>query len=205
MSDPLPEAAEAVLRFWFGDLYDGAPVSDAHIQRWFMASDALDREIAERFGADIERAASGALDDWAKTPHGRLAVIVLLDQFTRNTRRGTGAAFAEDPKAQTLCLDGLALGHDRALSPYERGFFYMPLEHAEHRGLQAESVARFTQLLDDAPEDVRPMFARFLEAAVQHKAIIDRFGRYPHRNARLGRATTSEEAAFLQEPGSSFG
>ena len=142
---------------------------------------------------------------WAEVPVGRLALILLLDQLPRNIHRDTPAAFAQDAKARDLCLRGLSLGADKALSPLARVFFYLPLEHAESREQQARSVALFEALADEqADGPARETFEGFADFARRHQVIIQRFGRFPHRNAILGRTSTPEEAEFLQQPGSGF-
>lgn len=188
---------QPVLDFWFG-----APGSPEHGQIrkvWFEKDAAFDATIAQRFGAAIEAALGGGLRDWDATPQGALARIVLLDQFTRNVFRGTARAFAGDAlalEAAQALVDG---GGDRALRTEQRVFAYLPFEHAERLDLQDVSVRLFAAL---AAED--PRLAENLDYAHRHRVIIERFGRYPHRNAALGRASTAEEAAFLQQPGSGF-
>ena len=170
-----------VLDFWFRELDP---------RQWFKASAKLDAEISRRFGAWVEAALGGDLDVWAGTPRGRLALILLLDQFTRNGGRGGAEAFAGDAKAQTLVLDGLASGADRKLNIGERHFFYMPLMHAEDPKLQALSLEKFAAVQREAQSQVK--------YAKDHAATIARFGRFPARNAALGRPSTPEEEAFLK-------
>ncbi|HLV59924.1 MAG TPA: DUF924 family protein [Fredinandcohnia sp.] len=199
------ERAEEILQFWFGELDEGGWDFDpARYDLWFGKSPETDRVVTERFGEDARAAAEGRLDPWAETPRGRLALVLLLDQFPRHIHRGKPEAWAQDPKAQRIVLEGLARGHDQALRPIERSFFYLPLEHAEDAALQARSVALYRALAEAAPEAVRARYASFLDYAIRHQVIIDRFGRFPHRNAILGRQSTPEEEAFLLEPGSSF-
>lgn len=191
------ERSEEILRHWFGEGADRSAY-------WFGKSEEVDAELRRLFKYDVDRAASGILDDWAATPRGRLALILLLDQFPRNLHRGTPAAFAWDKRALSLALEGLDRGHDRQLAPIERAFFYLPLEHSEDPAHQERAVTLYEALLSEVPADARATFESFLDYARQHRAIIDRFGRFPHRNAILGRETTGEEAAFLEGPGSSF-
>lgn len=199
------ERAEEILQFWFGELDEGGWDFDpARYDLWFGKSPETDRVVTERFGEDARAAAEGRLDPWAETPRGRLALVLLLDQFPRHIHRGKPEAWAQDPKAQRIVLEGLARGHDQALRPIERSFFYLPFEHAEDAALQARSVALYRALAEAAPEAVRARYASFLDYAIRHQVIIDRFGRFPHRNAILGRQSTPEEEAFLLEPGSSF-
>src|SRR5262249_17283334 len=146
----------------------------------------------------------GELNHWKTYPRGNLSLIILYDQFPRNIYRGSAAAFADDQLALQLCLNGLAIAQDQELHPVERAFFYMPLEHAEDRALQEASVARFRRLAEFAPKSSREIFESFHEFAVRHKEVIDRFGRFPHRNAALGRMSTQEETEFLKQSGSGF-
>lgn len=199
------ERAEEILQFWFGELDEGGWDFDpARYDLWFGKSPETDRVVTERFGEDARAAAEGRLDPWAETPRGRLALVLLLDQFPRHIHRGKPEAWAQDPKAQRIVLEGLARGHDQALRPIERSFFYLPFEHAEDAALQARSVALYRALAEAAPEAVRARYASFLDYAIRHQVIIDRFGRFPHRNAILGRESTEKEEAFLLLPGSSF-
>jgi uncharacterized protein (DUF924 family) len=199
------DRAEEILEFWFGPQEGrGWDFDPARYELWFGRSEETDRLVTARFGEDARAAAEGKLDHWAETPHGRMALLILLDQFPRHIHRGKPEAWAQDPKAQALVLEGLELGHDQALSPIERSFFYLPLEHAEDRELQARSVALYRTLADAAPDAVRDRYLSFLDYAIRHQVIVDRFGRFPHRNAILGRESTEEEKAFLLEPGSSF-
>lgn len=197
--------AEEILDFWFGELDgDGWDYDTARIELWFGRSDETDRVVIERFGADAQAAAEGKLDHWAETPRGRLALLILLDQFPRHIHRGKPAAWAQDPKAQRIVLEGLERGHHEAIRPIERSFFYLPLEHAEDRELQARSVALYRALAEAAPASVKGRYDSFLDYAERHKVIVDRFGHFPHRNEILGRPSTEEEKAFLLEPNSSF-
>lgn len=179
------DAIDDVLTFWF------AP---GRKESWFGKSDAFDREIGARFGSLMEDAAAGRLGHWTATPRGSLALCILLDQFPRNVWRGTPRAFASDARAREVAAHALAAGQDRCLTPDERMFFYLPFEHSEDPGDQERCVRLMAELGD--PE--------WLEYAVRHRDIIARFGRFPHRNAVLGRASTDEERAFLEEPNSSF-
>jgi uncharacterized protein (DUF924 family) len=180
---------EDVLRFWFE--------GDDRFRVWFGADPAFDAECRERFGVAVEAAAQGRHAEWAATARGRLALVILLDQMPRNIFRGSGRAFAYDEAARALVLEGLDRGDDGALSAVERGFFYLPLEHAEDAGLQALSVRCFTRLHEEAPAAERGMTASFLDYAERHRRVIERFGRFPHRNVLLGRESTPEERAFL--------
>jgi uncharacterized protein (DUF924 family) len=182
----------AVLEFWFG------PTPHAVRDLWFRKDAAVDAEIRSRFGDAIEAALGGAFRDWTATPHGTLARILLLDQFTRNAFRDTPRAFAGDAAALSMATSAVDAGDDRALDRYERWFLYMPFEHAEDTIAMERSLALFTALAADTGERSP------LEWAEKHAVVVRRFGRYPHRNAILGRASTPEEIAFLKEPGSRF-
>jgi len=178
--------------FWFG----APPLATRDV--WFRKDATFDATIKARFGTAIAAALAGAFGEWTATPRGALARVLLLDQFTRNAFRDTPAAFAGDARALATAEDALASGHDRALLPVERWFLYMPFEHAEDRGAQARSLALFSALAEETG------LADPLEWAQRHAAVIERFGRYPHRNAFLGRESTPEELAFLATPGSGF-
>lgn len=195
--------AEDVLHYWFGDQTASDGVDDIRQKIWFVKNPAVDREIRERFGDLLDPARDGKLG-WQDTSSGRLALILLLDQFSRNIFRGSAAAFAYDPAALQLCLEGLDLGADQSCGLFERVFCYLPLEHAESLECQERSIELFGALQAEAPAALQKTFASYLDYAVRHRDIIARFGRFPHRNDILGRASTPEEVAFLKLPGSSF-
>ncbi|MBS4699417.1 MULTISPECIES: DUF924 family protein [Aeromonas] len=196
---------QPLLDFWFGDDSGDAPRAARQAPLWWGKSRETDALLAHRFGELAQAAAEGELAHWAEVPVGRLALILLLDQLPRNIHRAMPAAFAQDAKARDLSLRGLSLGADKALSPLARVFFYLPLEHAESREQQARSVALFEALAaEQADGPARETFEGFADFARRHQVIIQRFGRFPHRNAILGRTSTPEEAEFLQQPGSGF-
>ncbi len=186
--------ATAVLSFWLGE-------PPAPQKQWFARSDATDAEIRTRFGATIESAARGELDAWASTPLGRVALVIVLDQFSRNVFRGTARAFAQDARALALALEAIASGEDLALGPVERHFLYMPFMHAEDRVHQDIGVGAFDRL---ASTDAPAAITGAIKYARMHRDIVTRFGRFPHRNETLGRASTPEEVEFLKLPGSGF-
>ncbi|WP_374409718.1 DUF924 family protein [Hydrogenophaga sp.] len=193
-----------VLDFWLGDgLQLGWP-SDDRGALWFGGGPELDAQIRQRFGTLVERAIDGELGDWERTPLDRLALVILLDQFTRNVHRGQARAFAGDGRAQRIVLQSLALEQDAELPTVGRVFFYMPLMHAESAALQDECLLKFEALARLGPADLQQKLQGNLRAAHEHGDIIQRFGRFPHRNAVLGRASTPEEIAFLQN-GPRFG
>ena len=177
--------ADEVLQFWFEALKPA---------QWWRANPALDAVIRERFGALHREAASAELYAWRGTPRGRLAEVIVLDQFSRNLHRGTPHAFACDAMALVLAQEAVDRGVAATLQPRECAFLCMPFMHSESRRIQAESERLFRE----------PGLADNLESALAHKAVVDRFGRFPHRNAILGRESTAEELAFLTQPGSRF-
>lgn len=182
---PDDPTAEALLRFWF---------TDTQPAQWWRVDPAFDALLAQRYGALHQSAAAGELAGWRATPAGRLAEVIVLDQFSRNIHRGTPRAFAHDGMALVLAQHAVAAGADAALAPQQRAFLYLPYMHSESPRIQADSERLYRAL----------GLAGNLDAALRHRAIVDRFGRYPHRNAVLGRESTAEELAFLQQPGSSF-
>jgi len=188
----MPPLAREILDFWFG------PPPHAARAEWFRKDPAFDAAIAARFGADVEAALLGAFRDWHSDARPALARVLLLDQFTRNVFRDTPRAFAGDDEALAVASAVVDAGLDRALDAFERWFLYLPFEHAESATMQQRSLELFKRLADDTG-DRSP-----LEWAEKHAVIVRRFGRYPHRNAILGRVSTPEEIAFLQEPGSRF-
>ena len=194
LSDP---RAGAVLDFWFGA--PGAPERGTARAEWFRKDAAFDARIAQRFGTLIDAALRGELGGWAARPLSALAQIVVLDQFTRNTRRGSAAMFAGDAQALAAAKAMVDSGDDRALPGVMRQFVYLPFEHAEDLSEQRRAVALFTQLAAD-----EPALAGLVEWAQKHCVIVARFGRFPHRNALLGRASTPEEIEFLRQPGAGF-
>lgn len=188
----LAPLAALILEFWFG------PSPHATRDVWFRKDQEFDAEIARRFGIAVEAALRGEHREWTATPHGTLARVVLLDQFPRNIFRDAPRAFAGDEQALAMASVAVDTGFDRGLDHYERWFLYMPFEHAEDRRAQERSLALFGALASELGDPGA------LQWAEKHAAIIRRFGRFPHRNAILGRASTAEEVAFLQQPGSRF-
>ncbi len=194
MTDP---DAQAVLEFWFGA--EGSAEQGQVRAEWFRKDAAFDALIAQRFGPLVNATLAGGLPDGAARADVRLAHIVVLDQFTRNIFRDTARAFAGDALALAAARALVAERLDTALRPEQRAFAYLPFEHAESLAEQDESVRLYTELAADAPQ-LRSM----LDYAHKHRAVIVRFGRFPHRNEWLGRASTAEELDFLQQPGSRF-
>lgn len=188
---------EQILAFWFKEKALSAPQIDGRMDVWFGEDAVFDHEIKKEFAGDVERASKGELKHWAENPRGRLALILLLDQFRRNIYRNTAQAFAMDKLALKLCVEGAMEKKDRELAPIERVFFYMPLQHAESRKVQAKSVDIYNRLAKAVSPTYRETFETIVQFAELHRDIIERFGRFPHRNELLGRANTSEEEQYL--------
>jgi uncharacterized protein (DUF924 family) len=165
----------------------------------------FDHELEKEFADDVERACQGELDHWAAEPRGRLALIILIDQFRRNIYRNTKKAFAMDKLALKLCVEGAMEKKDKGLSPIQKVFFYMPLQHAESTRVQAKSVELFTRLAQSVSPTYQETFLTIAQFAELHKDIIDQFGRFPHRNKLLGRENTPEENEYLASDSPNFG
>jgi uncharacterized protein (DUF924 family) len=197
---------EKILNYWFGQLTENEVPSSHLYGMWFGKKDEVDEYIKTNFEADLNSATEGKLQSWEDTPRGALALIILLDQFSRNMYRGTKKAFSQDSLALEVCLKGINKGFDKRLHPVERLFFYMPLQHSENLEMQKKSVESFSNLekLFSSPRPLALMISGFKEYADRHYVIIERFGRFPHRNEILGRKSTPEEIEFLKQPGSSF-
>lgn len=203
--------AHEVLEFWFGTRPYASGAVTRRMTFWFGDDSApelqpqQDEAIRLRFGDLASLAARGDLDAWESSPRRRLALILLLDQFPRNIYRGRARAYLQDRRALALAVGGMQLGADAALDPVERIFFYMPMQHAESREIQEESVAAFRRLAAEAPAELATVFAGVCRYAELHRDIITRFARFPHRNAVLGRASTPEELRWLETAGMRFG
>jgi len=193
-----------ILKFWFADVAENADTIPGRQKLWWSKDLEMDGYINNTFGEDVKKAAQSDYDSWEATPENMLAMIVLLDQFSRNIYRDTEQAFANDAKALRLALVGIETEQDEKLSYFERVFFYLPLEHAEDKALQKKCVELFKKLSKEVPKNLKKEFDYFLKYAEDHKTVIDRFGRFPHRNKILNRESTPEELEFLKEPGSSF-
>ncbi|MBF2065589.1 MAG: DUF924 domain-containing protein [Calothrix sp. C42_A2020_038] len=186
-----------IIDFWFGSCTDAGYGKPREV--WFSKELDFDQTIRTRFLKDYEKAALGYLDDWKAAPLSSLALILLLDQFPRNMFRGTSEAFATDWEALSVAQHAIKQGYDRSLLPVQRWFIYLPFEHSENIEHQRCSVELFKQLSDDADS------ANAIQYAIQHMEVIERFGRFPHRNAILGRTSTTEEKEFLKQPGQELG
>jgi uncharacterized protein (DUF924 family) len=191
---------EEVLSYWFPEGFNEADPQTRRRQgeRWMHGGPEVDREITERFGQVLEQARRGELDHWAETPRGRLALIVVLDQFSRNVYRGSPLSYAQDEKALELALEGIDAGMDRELSFMERIFFWMPVGHSEDLALQERSVRHKEEEAANAPPHLRAMAEFGISQAKGARDVIARFGRHPHRNEILGRTSTPEELEYLR-------
>ena len=197
---------DKVIEFWFGT----EPVpTQATVRRWFVRDAAFDDQIRRKFGDLHDEAAAGGLEDWLGTARGELALLVVIDQFSRNLYRDQPRAFALDARALGIASDLVLSDRARELTPHQRMVALLPYQHAEDRTVQAEGVAAYATLLEEtrrsgADQDTINGMITGLDFAKQHAAIIERFGRFPHRNVALGRPSTPEEQAFLTQPGSRF-
>lgn len=197
--------AESIHEFWFGNLDEAGRPEPDRPGRWFSPEEAFDAEVRGRFEADLRNAAAGRLGRWERTPRGALALILLFDQFPRNMYRGTARAFLFDESARGVLDRALPSGRIDALWPIERVFAWMPLEHAEDRACQARSVELFSSLVEVVDPSERGRYEDFLRHAEQHRDVIERFGRFPHRNAVLGRESTPEELEWLADGAKGWG
>jgi uncharacterized protein (DUF924 family) len=196
---------EEILSFWFKEHALSAPQIDRRMDIWFGGDPAFDLEIEKEFASDVEAACAGQLDHWAAEPHGRLALIILIDQFRRNIHRNTAKAFSMDRLALKLCVEGAMEKKDRSLSPIQRVFFYMPLQHAESIKVQKKSVELFNKLAESVSPTYQETFLTVAQFAELHHDIIEQFGRFPHRNKLLGRDNTPEEDEYLAGDSPDFG
>lgn len=200
----MTDRIEDILHFWFGAFPTPYTADASKTDMWFKNGAAYDSEIFINFGVDYDRAINGELDHWVDSYRGRLALIILLDQFSRHIHRGTAQAFSQDEKAQALCIDGIGAGDDARCHAVERSFFYLPLEHAEDIEKQELSVRAFAQLVQDVPEQYQKSFESSLSFARSHHYVIEKFGRFPELNEILGRESTAEEVEFIASGKYSF-
>ncbi|WP_420422009.1 DUF924 family protein [Simkania sp.] len=196
---------DEILSFWFGQLENSYEWDAEKAKRWFNGNEAFDQTIDEAFGNDLLLASSGVYEELEKSPKGMLALIILFDQFPRNIFRGTPQAFQFHRLAEELTLKGIEAGFDRELFPIERQFFYLPLMHSENRDYQELSLQIFQQLTEEADERNRDYFLHVESYAKHHYEIVQKFGRFPHRNAILDRTDTLEEVEYLKLSASSYG
>jgi len=196
---------DAILSFWFREHELSAPQIDHRMDIWFGEDEVFDHECKKGFAEDVDRASEGVLDHWAHEPLGRLALILLLDQFRRNIYRGTVDAFAKDHAALKLCVEGAMEKKDKGLTPIQRVFFYMPLQHTESLKVQAKAVEIFHRLSTIVSATHRETFETIAQFAELHHDIIEQFGRFPHRNVLLNRKNTPEEDEYLAGDSPDFG
>ena len=192
---------QSILNFWFDELDGDGMCSPDQQKLWFNPPPGTDDAIRRRFGTDVEAALAGELDHWADSAAGLVALVLLLDQFTRNIYRGTPAAFSGDASALALADEAVAQGRDSALPAIQRVFLYTPFEHAEDLDAQQRGVRCFERLLEDCPAPARERLAGFQRYMLAHRDVIGLFGRFPHRNVILGRKSTPEELAHLETHG----
>jgi uncharacterized protein (DUF924 family) len=207
---PTSTTKKLVLQFWFGDPNQSgnqSAINSAALARkrkkiWYRSGPELDQTISEQFSDLLQSAVGGDLDAWRETADGCLALVILLDQFSRHIYRGTSKAFTQDKLALEV-VQGMT--EHQGLSVLERAFLYHPFEHSESAAMQALSIQHFQSLVDDASAEWKPMMSEFYRHAVKHRDIIETFGRFPHRNAILGRTSTDAEQQFLASGASTFG
>jgi uncharacterized protein (DUF924 family) len=195
---------QPLLDWWFGSSESANETAADKGKLWFGKRDSQDLEAQTRFGDWVEQALAGGLTDWAQRPEGWLALVLLLDQLPRMIYRDTPQSFSGDLRAQALVAQGIAADFDRQLQPIQRVFIYLVFEHSENLTVQNDGVSRHIELVAQQPEIDRALFSDYLDYAERHQKVIARFGRFPHRNAVLGRESTDEELAFLTGPGSRF-
>ncbi|MGI9261570.1 MAG: DUF924 family protein [Woeseiaceae bacterium] len=205
LSDADRSRIEAILTFWFKEQALSAPQIDGRMDVWFGSDPVFDEEIAGNFAQDVQDASKGLLDHWANEARGRLALILLVDQFRRNIYRNKPEAFELDKAALKLCVEGAMEKKDKGLSPIERVFFYMPLQHAESRKVQEKSCQIYNKLCDAVSPTYKETFETVAQFAELHADIVRQYGRFPHRNAILGRDNTPEEDEYLAGDAPSFG
>jgi uncharacterized protein (DUF924 family) len=195
---------QPLLDWWFGTSGSAKEVAAQKGKLWFGKRDSQDLEARTRFGGQVDQALAGGLTEWAQRPDGWLALVLLLDQLPRMLFRDSPKAFSGDIRAQALVAQGIAADFDRQLQPIQRVFIYLVLEHCEHLAVQNECISRYIDLVAQQPESDKALFTDYLNYAEKHRKVIAQFGRFPHRNAVLGRESTAEELAFLSKPGSRF-
>lgn len=196
---------DEITAFWLGESLHDPEAASTRREWWYDGGTAVDDEIRSRFGALIPRACDGELSDWETTSNGALALILLLDQFTRNIHRGTPDVYLGDPRAFEVVNRAIDNGLDKPLHPVARIWLYHPLHHAEQVEDHDRGIALMHDMLKSAPREWHPNIERSITGWGRHRDIVARFGRFPHRNAILGRASTEEERAFMEDGGESFG
>jgi uncharacterized protein (DUF924 family) len=194
----MPDRIHELLNFWFGNLGSADLPSSDRTNLWFGENDAVRQTLIEKFQPEYQEAIAGHLDAWAETPRGRLALIILLDQFSRYVHRRSSQAFAYDSIAQALCCGGIKEKMDQSLTLIERVFFYMPLVHAENVKSQEKSIRLYQSLVSLSMSETTQIYQLFLAYSYAHFRVIKEFGRFPQRNQVLGRESTEAELAFLK-------
>lgn len=190
--------AEEILEYWFGHVEDTIQPSEHRTEIWFGGKKEVDDVIRDKFSGDLHKAIANQYEDWEREPRGTLALIILLDQFSRHINRDTPGAFEQDQKALDLCLYGIQHEFDHALSLIERVFFYIPLMHSESLEMQATAIRAYQILVNLAFPETRSIYENFLNYTIKHYEVIKQFGRFPHRNEILGRTSTPEESDYLK-------
>lgn len=193
------ESTDKILKFWFGRVEDTIVPTEHRARIWFGEDPSVDNEIKELFQVDLEKAIAGEYDVWQETSRGQLALIIVLDQFSRHIYRNTPLAYSQDLQALDICINGIQNESEHNLSLIERVFFYFPLLHSEDLGYQEQAVRAYQMLADLAFSETRVIYDSFVKFANHHHSIIRRFGRFPQRNTILGRVSTKEEASYLRE------
>ena len=196
---------DSIIKFWFARACESPAAAKERNSFWFGANAVVDQQIWELYADTVSDAGAGHYEDWAETAHGRLALILLLDQFPRNIFRGTAEVFRYDPKALQLAGQGVTLGHMATLTVPERAFFLMPYQHSEDAAVQNAGVALYSAMVGDAADEWREVAAGYRDFAALHRDIIVEYGRFPHRNGVLGRASTAAEDGYLATGGATFG
>lgn len=202
MSDP---DIRQVLDFWFSGETHDSPQLDVRMDRWFDSDEKLDGQVRVQFAELIQMASDGELSDWKVSAEGRLALIIVIDQFRRNIYRGTACAFAKDTMALELCLEGIEAGCPKDLTPIQNLFLFMPMQHAESLEIQKKSLEIYLSLAEGVTDTMRETFMTTAQFAELHHDIVAEFGRFPHRNRMLGRLDTPAEARYLAGDSPSFG
>jgi uncharacterized protein (DUF924 family) len=198
--------AQTVLDYWFGKEghRSAADIAKQQSKLWWSKNESIDTDIRQSFEPVLKALLTGHYSSWFETPQGRLAAIIVLDQFSRNMYRDSAHAFSQDSLALYWTLQGIRQEDDKKLTPLQKVFFYLPLEHCEQLNMQNLAIEKFTQLAADAPTSFADLAKGFADYAHQHQEVIARFGRFPHRNHLLNRPSTQEEKDYLAKPGSGF-
>lgn len=190
---------EEILKFWFGHVEETIVPSETRARIWFGDSPEVDGEIKQKFSQDLNQSIQGGNTTWEKDPRGQLALIIMLDQFSRHIFRDTPQAFAQDDYALSICIQGMSKDDDHHLSLIERVFYYFPLLHSEHVANQEKSIRAYQQLVELAFPETQVIYESFFKFATHHYNIVRRFGRFPQRNTLLGRESTPEEIQYVKD------